>query len=247
MDKNITGERSTYQRLQVELSELIQNAPKGSKLPSEPVLAQKMGVSRATLREAMRTFESQGMLRRQQGVGTFVVGPTQVIDSGLEVLESIETLAERIGLEVSMGEFELFHTQANAVQAEKLKRRLGDPVIEVRRVIITHDSPVAYLVDILPESVLNPDILIARFTGSVLDLLINIGDPPLATSKTEISAVHAPVDVAKALNVQRGDTLLLLTALLFNQAGDPVDFSHSYFLPGYFRLHIIRKIGGVNH
>jgi GntR family transcriptional regulator len=246
MDKNITDERSTYQRLQGELSELIQNAPKGSKLPSEPVLAQKMGVSRATLREAMRTFESQGMLRRQQGVGTFIVGPTQVIDSGLEVLESIETLAERIGLEVSMGEFELFHTQANAVQAEKLNRRIGDPVIEVRRVIITHDSPVAYLVDILPKDVLNPDVLIARFTGSVLDLLINIGDPPLATSKTEISAVHAPVDVAKALNVQRGDTLLLLTALLFNEAGDPVDFSHSYFLPGYFRLHIIRKIGGVN-
>jgi GntR family transcriptional regulator len=246
MDKNITDERSTYQRLQGELSELIQNAPKGSKLPSEPVLAQKLGVSRATLREAMRTFESQGMLRRQQGVGTFIVGPTQVIDSGLEVLESIETLAERIGLEVSMGEFELYHTQANAVQAEKLNLAIGDPVIEVRRVIITHDSPVAYLVDILPKDVLNPDVLVARFTGSVLDLLINIGDPPLATSKTEISAVHAPVDVAKALNVQRGDTLLLLTALLFNKAGDPVDFSHSYFLPGYFRLHIIRKIGGVN-
>jgi GntR family transcriptional regulator len=246
MDKNQIGERSTYQRLQVELSELIQNAPKGSKLPSEPVLAQKMGVSRATLREAMRTFESQGMLRRQQGVGTFIVGPTQVIDSGLEVLESIETLAERIGLEVSMGEFEVNHIEADPKQAKKLNLPIGDPVVEVRRVIMTHDSPVAYLVDILPEAVLNPEILIARFTGSVLDLLINIGDPPLATSKTEISAVHAPVDVAKALNIQRGDTLLLLTALLFNEAGDPVDFSHSYFLPGYFRLHIIRKIGGVN-
>jgi GntR family transcriptional regulator len=246
MDKNQMGDRSTYQRLQVELSELIQNAPKGSKLPSEPVLAQKMGVSRATLREAMRTFESQGMLRRQQGVGTFIVGPTQVIDSGLEVLESIETLAERIGLEVSMGEFEVNHIEADPKQAKKLNLTIGDPVVEVRRVIMTHDSPVAYLVDILPEAVLNPEILIARFTGSVLDLLINIGNPPLATSKTEISAVHAPVDVAKALNIQRGDTLLLLTALLFNEAGDPVDFSHSYFLPGFFRLHIIRKIGGVN-
>jgi GntR family transcriptional regulator len=246
MDKHITDERSTYQRLQVELSELIQNAPKGSKLPSEPILAKKMGVSRATLREAMRTFESQGMLRRQQGVGTFIVGPTQVIDSGLEVLESIETLAERIGLEVSMGEFEVNHIQADAKQAKKLNSSIGDPVIEVRRVIMTHDSPVAYLVDNLPENVLNPETLVARFTGSVLDLLINIGDPPLAMSKTEISAVHAPVDVAKALNIQRGDTLLLLTALLFNEAGDPVDYSHSYFLPGYFRLHIIRKIGGVN-
>lgn len=242
----MTDERTTYQRLQNELSNLIQNAPKGSKLPSEPVLAEQLGVSRATLREAMRTFESQGMLKRQQGVGTFVVGPTQVIETGLEVLESIETLADRIGLEVSMGHFEMSHIQADARQAEKLNLELGAPVIEVRRIILALDSPVAYLVDVLPEDVLDPETLVTRFTGSVLDLLINIGKPPLATSKTEISAVHAPVDVAKALNVQRGDTLLLLKALLFNQNGDPVDYSHSYFLPGYFRLHIIRKIGGVN-
>ena len=242
----MTDERSTYQRLQGELSTLIQNTPKGSKLPSEPVLAEKLGVSRATLREAMRTFESQGLLRRQQGIGTFVVGPTQVIETGLEVLESIETVADRMGLEVSMGGFEISHLEADEQQAEKLNLVLGDPVIEVRRVIMAYDSPVAYLVDVLPEHVIDPETLVTRFTGSVLDLLINIGEPPLATSKTEIGAVHAPVDVAKALNIQRGDTLLLLKAQLFNQDGDPMDFSHSYFLPGYFRLHIIRKIGGVN-
>ncbi len=242
----MTDERSTYQRLQCELSNLIQNTPKGSKLPSEPVLAEKLGVSRATLREAMRTFESQGLLRRQQGVGTFVVGPTQLIETGLEVLESIETVADRIGLEVSMGGFEITHLEADGQQAEKLNLALGDPVIQVRRVIMAYDSPVAYLVDILPEHVIDPETLVTRFTGSVLDLLIHIGDPPLASSKTEISAVHAPVDVAKALNIQRGDTLLLLKALLFNEEGDPMDYSHSYFLPGYFRLHIIRKIGGVN-
>lgn len=242
----MADEQSTYQRLQCELSNLIQDTPKGSKLPSEPVLAEKLGVSRATLREAMRTFESQGLLRRQQGVGTFVVGPTQLIETGLEVLESIETVADRIGLEVSMGGFEISHLEADKKQAEKLNLAVGDPVIEVRRVIMAYDSPVAYLVDILPEQVIDPEILVTRFTGSVLDLLIHIGEPPLATSKTEISAVHAPVDVAKALNIQRGDTLLLLRALLFNENGEPMDFSHSYFLPGYFRLHIIRKIGGVN-
>lgn len=242
----MTDERTTYQRLQCELSNLIQNTTKGSKLPSEPVLAEKLGVSRATLREAMRTFESQGLLRRQQGVGTFVVGPTQLIETGLEVLESIETVAERIGLEVSMGGFEINNLEADARQAEKLNLNPGDPVIEVRRVIMAHDSPVAYLLDVLPEDVIDPETLVTRFTGSVLDLLIHIGEPPLATSKTEISAVHAPVDVAKALNIQRGDTLLLLKALLFNEEGDPMDYSHSYFLPGYFRLHIIRKIGGEN-
>ncbi len=118
--------------------------------------------------------------------------------------------------------------------------------MKVSRVILTEDAPVAYLVDILPEGVLPASLLENQFSGSVLDLLINKGNPPLSISKTEISAIHAPSDVAKALNVQRGDTMLLLNGLLFNEKGDPIDCSQSYFLPGYFRLHIIRKIGGVS-
>jgi GntR family transcriptional regulator len=237
---------STYQRLQNELCHLIHNAPKGTKLPSEPKLAEQFDVSRATLREAMRTFESQGLLKRRQGMGTFIVKPTQVIDSGLEVLESIETQAEKLGLEVTMGEFEIFPIQASGIHAQKLNLQEGHPLLKVSRVILTSDGPVAFLVDILPEDILSPDVLREHFTGSVLDLLIQKGDPHLSISKTEISAIHAPSEVAKALNVQRGDTLLLLTATLFDEEGEPIDFSHSYFLPGYFRLHIIRKIGGVN-
>src|SRR5690606_30955540 len=94
--------------------------PHGDKLPSEPMLAKMLGVSRATLREAMRTFEGQGIIRRRQGVGTFVVGPIQVIETGLEVLESIETLAEKIGLDVKMGELAYTQMKANEYYAKNL-------------------------------------------------------------------------------------------------------------------------------
>jgi len=242
----MTANHSIYQHLQNELSDLIENSPKGTKLPSEPELARELGVSRATLREAMRTFESQGLLRRRQGFGTFVVKPTRIIESGLEVLESIETQAEKIGLEVAMGEVDISYIQADDNHAEKLDCKIGDPLIKVQRVILTEGSPAAFLVDILPQDILDPEFSYDKFTGSVLDFLIHIGDPPLSISKTEISAINAPADVAKALDIQRGDTLLLLNGLLFDEEGQPVDYSYSYFLPGYFRLHIIRKIGGVS-
>lgn len=242
----MTESVSIYQRLQNELSDIIHNAERGTKLPSEPELAKQLDVSRATLREAMRTFESQGLLRRRQGLGTFVVGPTQVIESGLEVLESIETQAERIGVQVAMGDCEMSQIEATSEQAEKLNIESGSSLMQIRRVILKDNAPVAYLIDILLEGILTEEMLTNKFTGSVLDLLIKEEGVALSISKTEISATHAPKDVAKALDVQRGDTLLLLNAILYDQDGNPVDLSRSYFLPGNFRLHIIRKIGGVS-
>ena len=103
-----------YHRLQVVLAELIASTPAGGRLPAEPELARQLGVSRATLREAMRSFEGQGLIRRRQGVGTFVVGKSAVLDTGLEVLESIESIAHRIGLEVSMGDLRIREIQADA-------------------------------------------------------------------------------------------------------------------------------------
>jgi len=96
-----------FQRLQADLAALIARSSAGQRLPSEPELAKQLGVSRATLREAMRSFESQGLIRRRQGSGTFVVGKMQVLDSGLEVLESLETLAKRLGLEVSVSDLSI--------------------------------------------------------------------------------------------------------------------------------------------
>ncbi len=86
-----SNHESPYQRLQRELGEIIAAAEPGAKLPTEPDLAAQMGVSRSTLREAMRSFEAQGLLIRRQGAGTFVVGKSGVFETGIEVLESLET------------------------------------------------------------------------------------------------------------------------------------------------------------
>jgi len=80
---------SNHQKFRIlheNLETLISTKETGDRLPSEPKLAKELGVSRATLREAMRTFEIQGMIRRRQGSGTFITRPTQKLQSGLEVL-----------------------------------------------------------------------------------------------------------------------------------------------------------------
>src|SRR4029079_15742855 len=106
-----------FQRLQNDLAALIARTPAGQSLPSEPELAKQLGVSRATLREAMRTFETQGLIRRRQGSGTFVVGKVPVLDNGLEVLESLETMAKRMNLPIKISDLHVEQMDADAEAA----------------------------------------------------------------------------------------------------------------------------------
>jgi GntR family transcriptional regulator len=231
-----------FQRLQADLAELIEHTPAGERLPSEPDLAKQLGVSRATLRDAMRTFETQGLVRRRQGSGTFVVGKAQVLESGLEVLESLETLATRLGLEISVSNLSVEQVKADEAAAKNLEIAEGTPLLRVRRVICADGRPVAYLVDILLETVLQMEDLPADFRGSVLDTLLQRGDI-LTVSRADISATNAAADVAKALEIQRGDVLLQIIARLYSGDGHVLDYSTSYFIPGYFRFHVVRRVG----
>ena len=232
-----------FKRLQEDLAKMIISLPAESRLPSEPELARRMGVSRATLREAMRSFEGQGMIRRRQGVGTFVLAQVPVLDSGLEILESIETLAMRINLSVNIGELEVQQVKAGEEEAAGLNVPVGTCLTHVARVIYTENCPIAYLVDTLPADVLPSAELESGFTGSVLDLLLSRGNPKLVQSRTDIRAVGASQEVARALQIQRDDVLLHFVAHLYSNEGRVVDYSFSYFLPGYFRFHVVRKVG----
>ena len=232
------------QRLQSDLAALIGSASPGSRLVSEPKLAKQLGVSRATLREAMRTFETQGLIRRRQGAGTFVVGKVPVIDAGLEVLESLDTMARRMNLVITVSDLNLEQVDADENLAIELNVPVGTCLTRVARVMRADTRPVAYLIDVLSEDVLKLQDLPQGFNGSVLDFLLERGDD-LRVSRAAISATNATADVAKALEIQRGDVLLQFVSQLYTADGKMIDYSTSYFIPGYFRFHVNRRVGNT--
>lgn len=231
-----------FQKLHQQLAEIIESTPAGEKLKSEPELAASLQVSRTTLREAMRSFESQGLIRRRQGVGTFVIEHNQNIETGLETLESIETQANRLGLDVKMGYLGIKRIPAGDEYAAKMGVEKDEEVIEISRVIWVSDHPVAYLVDVLLEGILSEEDLAQGFTGSVLDLLIRKKEHRLSYSKTFISACHADTYIAKKIQLQRSDVIQRFDAYLYEENGRMIDYSISYFAPGFFKFHVNRKI-----
>lgn len=233
-----------YHQAAVALESILENTEPGAFLPSEPALAQQLGVSRATLRDAMRTFENRGLIVRKQGIGTYVSMPPPVIETGLEVLESVETLANRMGLDVEMTSLSLREYPPKPHEASVFEIAEDVVLLEIARTIHVDDQPVAFLVDILPKHLLPIDISSDGFSGSVLDLLLEMGEPELAHSKTEITATSASDGLAQMLNVRRGSVLLKLEAFLYGKDGNAIDHSLSFFLPDIFRFHVLRRVEG---
>lgn len=241
--------RSTHEQVEAVLSEMIAELHPGDQLPPEPDLAKALGVSRPTLRETLQTFSERGLLIRRQGVGTFVGSRLPILEAGLEVLESLDSLAHRLGLHVEMVHLAVQEREATPAELDGLNRAdvpsmsdgEGVRVLVVDRVISIEDEPVADLRDVVPVAYLRKADLGPDFRGSVLDLLRSRGGPPLSISRTEIVAEVADRQQAERLNVRLGAPLLKLIAQLFSYEEHVVDYSVSTFVPGHFKFHVMRR------
>ncbi|MDO5408635.1 MAG: FCD domain-containing protein [Eubacteriales bacterium] len=89
--------------LQSEIIRYIQNyiqengLQPGDRLPSQEKLIEMMGVSRTSLREAMKTLEARGILRAQNGKGIFVgEGKNDALLSALDFMQEKERLLDTL-------------------------------------------------------------------------------------------------------------------------------------------------------
>ncbi|MGQ9517776.1 MAG: GntR family transcriptional regulator [Anaerolineae bacterium] len=247
VDKLREDNRPLYLRAEEALRELIQSQYQpGDQLPPEPKLAAMLGISRATLREALRSFEERGLVKRRQGVGTFVAehADNLVFESGLETLESLEKLAQRKGLQVQDAGLRITEITLSKELAEKLNLPAGTPAVEVVRTKMADKHPVAYMVDVVPAKYVTLEEMRAGFRGSVLDFLLERGTPALAYARARLIPMLAGREMAEALDVSPRTCVLLIEETLYSMENEPVEFSRNYFLPDFFNFHIIRRIGG---
>jgi len=215
----------------------------GEQLPAEVDLAAQLGISRPTLREALLNLEREGIVVRKHGVGTFVAaGRGSRLESGLERLESILAIAARQGMQVGFDDLHVDQETADPELADRLQVPLGTLLTQVRRVLVVDTVPVAYMFDVAPASVLAPADVDARFNGSVLDLLVRKQNLRISQAVADTIAINADAFLAEKLGIELKQAVLLLEETLFNEQGIAVEFSRNYFVPDFFRFHVVRRL-----
>lgn len=119
----------------------------GAQLPSEFELVGRLGVSRATVRKAIERLESDGLVYRRRGTGTFVAEPRQT--RAIRLTSSLSDLYQS-GRAVSTRVLLRETQEATAAVAEHLGLDPGAPVIVLKRLRYADGRPFALLQNWLP-------------------------------------------------------------------------------------------------
>lgn len=212
----------------------------GTKLPPEPELAEEMGVSRATLREALRSLEEDGFVTRTRGAGTYATHRPRLrnnLDVNFGVTEAIRAAGMRPGTIQSA-----IHTlPATPEDAAALDLSPGDPVVVLERVRTADGQPVVFSRDAIAASALPATELAAMpIDGSLYEIVERHGHP-VAHGIVTVAPERADKEMAKRLKVKAGELLLFLRQVDYGTEGEPLLLSEEHHLAEAFEFSVVRR------
>lgn len=210
----------------------------GARLPSETAISESYGVSRVTVRTAVKLLESQGLVNVRHGSGTYVADFGGQVRTGLQELRSITETIREMGFTPRMERHRMEQRPASAEESAKLGIPVGAEVISIQRAILGDEIVMAYSYDVLPSSLIPSSHVGELGVGSVFGVLDQLGLQPVR-ALVELHAVHS-TEVAWGSSQPESGLYLLLDQVHQNRRGAAIAYSKTYFVEGRFQFTILR-------
>lgn len=198
----------------------------GARIPTEQVLAEKFSVNRHTVRRAISVLIDEGLLRSDQGRGTFVaknpiayrIGPRTRFTENLS--GQAETVSGRL-----LGIREI---EADELLAAELKVAKGTPVFEMQTLSLADDVPLISGTGYFEK---------ARFptlpedyeeTRSITKVMQKMGYGNYRRGETRITAVLCSKELAAILEIEPGSAIVATYSIDVLEDGTPIQVGRSY-------------------
>jgi len=206
----------------------------GDRLPSERELSEALDVNRMTLRQALGLLETQGLLVRRRGDGTYVARPK--IERQASRLVPFTRGMKRRGYVPGAKVITFERRRAEAALAQKLGLPVAAPVYFVRRLRLLNQEPMMLERLTMPAH---------RFPGlerfdlakhSVYDVMETEYGIIVGRARQSLEPVVATEYEAELLGVQPGAPLMLERRLGLDQDDQPVEYGRDLYRGDRFRF-----------
>ncbi|MDQ0253652.1 GntR family transcriptional regulator [Evansella vedderi] len=231
--------RPLYLQVIDKLKEDIDNGvyEAGERLPSEFQLSKQLGVSRATLREALRMLEDESVIIRRHGVGTFI-NTKPLFSSGIEELFSITDMIQRGNKKPGTIFLSSAFTPATEDDKHKFQNHGLTELLMIERVRTADGEPVVYCLDKIPKEYL-PEY-VSHQHQSIFEQLEESGTT-ISYAFTQIEPLGYHDTVSEILQCEPETALLALKQMHFDEEERPILYSLNYFRADKFKFHVLRK------
>lgn len=206
----------------------------GQRLPSESEIMNSFGVSRHVVRLALTELAKEGVIRTERGRGSFVNPPKEI--HPITSLTSYHKLMEERSLDASIRVLRNRPVTATKALATRLGLADGQQIVELVRVGRISGKPAVLMVSLLPFSLCKDLPARDMSTGSLYAYLETELGLSLAYAENYIEVAFATREQARYLGVSPGSTLLLIEGLVYDQSGQPVEFSRVFYRGDRFKL-----------
>lgn len=215
-----------YHQLAKQLTAAIEDGTlkPGDSFENELSLADRLGLSRPTVRRAIAELVARGLLVRRRGIGTTVA--SQVVHRRDELTSLNEDL-ERSGRAPHTQVLELVSGVVDERAATALQLAPDAPLVFIERLRFAGDEPLAILTNWLPPE--RADLTLAELSSDGLyELLRHKGVRPVVGHQV-IGARSASPRERRLLHVTKSQPLLTMTRHAYDADGVPVEFgNHCY-------------------
>jgi GntR family transcriptional regulator len=211
----------------------------GAFLPKEVVLANRLGVSRNTIRQATNKLHNEGLLVRKKGVGT-KVAERKSLSTGLDHWYSFTQEMRERGIQVENLSIKAEQVPADKKIANFFNIRLHRTVLKISKLKGSEGEPIVYF-----ESYFHPRIGMSKeedFSKPLYTLLEEKFGVLVVRSNEKISARLAG-DMAKKLKIHAGAPVLFRERFVYDAGDRPIEYNIGYYRADKFTYSLDIKKG----
>lgn len=224
MNASSKNKLAQYERLAGTLRDRIAAGiyARGDKLPSEMELMDESGLSRSTVRHALKVLVDEGLVRTERGRGAFVADTPALHENNL-MFSSYTKQVEGQGMKPTTRTVDSGFAKAAGNIAMFFDAAVGSKLVKLVRLRYLDDAPLCLETTYLPPSF---ETLIDRdINGSLYATLRQEFHRAPAQGHKTFEVCYASQNEAFLLNVERGQALILITDYVYDTDGRPLHVS----------------------
>jgi len=226
---------------QVLVDAIVDGAFENGEMPSEHELARQLGVSRATVRGALRSLEEEGLVTRQRGVGTRINPHIARARLTLNRVVGFWDLIREAGHTPSIAYTRVRIQPAGLDVAQHMDCSPEAPFVVIDRLFLADGEPAILVAEMIQHKDLKRRIGPEDVNESIFDFASENAVEPIDHTVVEIVPVTADDGLAATLRVELGSALLRLIETHYTRSNYRILLSEIHVVDRFVRFNVIRR------